>query len=268
MTPCTRSLTVTALIICMVLPAWGQQYLLYVPQPVISGQKAPSQNGILVQEIEIRKGDTLYDLSRKFSGRGMYFPQILLFNSIKNPDLIRAGDTLRVPVSKHEANDTERTDTKPTAASHKSETAGGRKTAVKSKLHSPARQSGAVLPASTPGTDLSLSDLNTAGKSKNRANRQKKTPAHTKKDQLHKSPSATPSSSSLPSLHKGATVTPAVDTTTGQKLFEAAVSAYRKDDCRTALELLDRYLADNSGSPLAADANLYKAECYLKLSAQ
>ncbi len=53
-----------------------------------------------------------------------------------------------------------------------------------------------------------------------------------------------------------------------QKLFETAVKAYRQDDCRTALELLDRYLADNSGSPLAADATLYKAECYLKLSAQ
>jgi len=53
-----------------------------------------------------------------------------------------------------------------------------------------------------------------------------------------------------------------------QKLFETAVKAYRQDDCRTALELLDRYLADNSGSPLAADATLYKAECYLKLSVQ
>ena len=61
---------------------------------------------------------------------------------------------------------------------------------------------------------------------------------------------------------------PAADAASGHKLFEAAVKAYRQDDCRTALELLDRYLTDNSGSPLAADAQLYKAECYLKLSAQ
>jgi LysM repeat protein len=217
----------------MVLPAWGREYLLYVPQPFTSGQPPSSQDGILVQEIEIRKGDTLYDLSRKFNGRGMYFPQILLFNSIKNPNLIYTGDTLRIPISKHEVNASERTDTKPAAA---------------------------MLPAATPGTDLSLSEK--------RAKRQKKTSTHTKNEPLHKSPSVTPPSSPLPSPHKGAAGTPAVDTATGQKLFEAAVAAYRKDDCRTALELLDHYLADNSGSPLAADANLYKAECYLKLSAQ
>ena len=75
--------------------------------------------------------------------------------------------------------------------------------------------------------------------------------------------------SRLPALDKGgaADVSPA-DATTGPKLFEAGIKAYRKDDCRAALELFDRYLAENSGSPLAADANLYKAECYLKLSAQ
>ncbi len=226
------------------------------------------QNGILVQEIEVRKGDTLYDLSRKFSGHGMYFPQILLFNSIKNPNLIRTGDTLRIPVSKREANVSERTDSKPADASRKSETSGGKNTAVKSESHPPARQSSAVLPDSARGTELSLSDLNTGGKSKHKAKRKKKALAHTKRDQARKSPSVTPLVSPLPSPYKGAAVTPAIDTATGQKLFEAAVNAYRREDCRTALELLDRYLADNSGSPLAADANLYKADCYLKLSAQ
>lgn len=52
----------------------------------------------------------------------------------------------------------------------------------------------------------------------------------------------------------------------GQNLFENAVRAYRQDDCKTALELFDRYLAENQASPLAADASFYKAECYLKLS--
>jgi TolA-binding protein len=73
----------------------------------------------------------------------------------------------------------------------------------------------------------------------------------------------------LPAAHERSTeVAPETNAVAGQKLFEAATKAYRKDDCRTALELFDRYLADNSNSPLAADANLYKAECYLKLSAQ
>lgn len=110
MRPCTRRTTVIALIICMALPAWGQQYLLYAPQPVPSGQKASSQDGILVQEIEIQKGDTLYALSRKFSGHGMYFPQILLFNSIKNPNLIYPGNTLRIPATQKEGPNLEHND--------------------------------------------------------------------------------------------------------------------------------------------------------------
>ena len=55
---------------------------------------------------------------------------------------------------------------------------------------------------------------------------------------------------------------------TGQQLFSQAVKAYRQDDFRTALDLFDRYLTANPGSPLAADASLYKAECYMKLSNQ
>lgn len=58
------------------------------------------------------------------------------------------------------------------------------------------------------------------------------------------------------------------EATAGQRLFEEAVTSYRKDDCHAALELLDRFLAANPGSPMAADANLYKAECYMKLSTQ
>lgn len=196
MKPRTRRMIIIALILCMAPPAWGQQFLLYSPQPVSSGQKAPSQDGILVREIEIRKGDTLYALSRKFSGHGMYFPQILLFNSIKNPNLIYSGHILRIPVSQKEAHGSDRINTKPTGASPRPK-ASGNKT------------------SSRPAAGV-----------------------------------------------------PAADASAGQKLYEAAVKAYRQDDCRTALELLDRYLADNSGSPLAADANLYKAECYLKLSAQ
>jgi LysM repeat protein len=221
MSPCTRHTTVIALIICMALPAWGQQYLLYTPQPVNSGQKTPSQDGILVKIIVVQKGDTLSGLSRKFSGRGMYFPQILLFNSIKNPDLIYAGNTLKIPVSQKEARDSD------------------------------------------------LSDLKTVGMGKNRASRHKrKTIVHAKENQPHESPAGTSPTSPRPAANKSAAAAPPAADSTGQNLFEAAVKAYRQDDCRTALELLDRYLADNSGSPLAADANLYKAECYLKLSAQ
>jgi TolA-binding protein len=53
-----------------------------------------------------------------------------------------------------------------------------------------------------------------------------------------------------------------------QRQFERAVKAYRLGDYRRAVELFDRFLADYPASSLAADASLYKAECYLKQSSQ
>jgi len=239
MTPLARSTIVIALCICLTPSAWGQQYLLYTPQPVPAGQKAAVHDGILVREIEIKKGDTLFALSRKFSGRGMYFPQILLFNSIKNPNLIYAGKSLKVPVAHNEAGDSDRSDAGPAVGIPKPQASGDKKKPAKTGNHAPIRHSAPSSPVSSPSTELSLSDLKAGGTGKSKVVRTKKKAA-----------------------------APAVDTAAGQKLFEAAVKAYRQDDCRNALELFDRYLADNSGSPLAADANLYKAECYLKLSAQ
>ena len=227
MTPCSRRTIVIALITCMALPAWGEQYLLYSPHPVTSGERAASPNGILVREITIQKGDTLSGLSRRFSGHRMYFPQILLFNSIKNPDLIYAGKSLRVPIIQ--------------------------------------KESAAVpLPVSAPAAELSLSDLKTVAKGKNGAKQKHaKTTAKTKKPPSRALPAVvvTPASFRAAESKKPAAAA-------GQELFEAAVKAYRQDDCRTALDLLDRYLAADPASPLAADANLYKADCYLKLSAQ
>jgi LysM repeat protein len=265
MTPRTHRSAIITLIICMALPAWGEQYLLYTPQPVPSGQKAPEQEGVLVQEIEVQRGDTLYGLSRKFSGHGMYYPQILLFNSIKNPDLIYPGKNLKIPLSANAAHDSGHADAKPAAAAHKSKGTGDRKPLLKAGTAAPANHAGAASPASPPSTELSLSDLKAVGTGKAKASRHQTKPAlHAKKKSSHGTPAAVASSGQLPAAHKSAATSPAA----GQKLFEAAVKAYRQDDCRTALELLDRYLADNSSSPLAADANLYKAECYLKLSAQ
>jgi LysM repeat protein len=266
MTPCTRHTAVIALVICLALPAWGQQYLLYAPQPVTSGQKTSSQDGVLVQEIEIQKGDTLYNLSRKFSGHGTYFPQILLFNSIKNPDLIYAGSTLKVPVTQKAAQDSDGTGTKSTGASRKPKASGDKKTSSKTEEKPTAVQkTNGSSPALRPSTELSLSDLKTVGAAKTGINRQKRKAAiAVKKNQIKESTVVAVPPPPLPSSHNSAVS----DDAAGQKLFEAAVKAYRQNDCHTALEQLDLFLANNSGSPLAADANLYKAECYLKLSAQ
>lgn len=73
---------------------------LYSPQPV---QDSIRGDGVLVREVTIRKGDTLSALSKRFSGRGYYYPQILLFSEIKNPHRIYPGQIVRVPLARRPA---------------------------------------------------------------------------------------------------------------------------------------------------------------------
>jgi LysM repeat protein len=87
---------------CAALAANADEYHLYRPEKVQSKNIPLPGDGVLTRTIVIRKGDTLSSLSRRYGGRGSFFPQILLFNRIKNPDLIYAGDLLRVPVTELE----------------------------------------------------------------------------------------------------------------------------------------------------------------------
>lgn len=77
----------------------AQEFLLYEPKPVAEA-KVPSSpdQGVLVQRVEVKRGDTLKKISRQHLGVGSWFPQVLLFNTIKNPDLIYPGQRLLVPV--------------------------------------------------------------------------------------------------------------------------------------------------------------------------
>lgn len=96
-----RTLVIGAVVTVLAgaVPAWCDQFYLYSPRAVEAAavNRAPSE--ILVREILVQKGDTLYGLSRRFSGHGAHYPQILLFNDIKDPDKIYAGSTLRLPVT-------------------------------------------------------------------------------------------------------------------------------------------------------------------------
>jgi len=81
-------------------PAFAGEYLLYQPNPVESDASPQPGEGVLVKKITVRRGDTLSALSRQFSGKATYFPQILLFNKIRNPNLIYADQELLVPLSR------------------------------------------------------------------------------------------------------------------------------------------------------------------------
>jgi TolA-binding protein len=190
-----------------VTPGWSQQQYLYAPRPVAAEEKVRKEDGILVQEVPVKKGDTLSRISRRFSGHGSYFPQILLFNDIKNPDRIYTGTTLRIPVSRSGL------------------TGQAAPSPVQGKKH------GVPSAGPVPGSTAAELNQGTAVKEKKRI--QKRTSAASE-----------------------------------QRQFERAIKAYRQGDYRRALELFDRFLADYPASALAADASLYKAECYLKQSNQ
>ena len=90
---------VMALLLLGATASWGGDYI-YSPRPV-EGEAA--DDGVLVREVTVKKGDNLSRLSKKYSGRDYYYPQILLFNEIKNPHWIQIGQVLRVPLSRKAA---------------------------------------------------------------------------------------------------------------------------------------------------------------------
>jgi len=223
MAHCVFGIVIVIALFAGVTPGWSQHYL-YAPKPVAAEEKFQKKDGVLVQEVPVKKGDTLSAISRKFSGHGSYFPQILLFNDIRNPDRIYTGNVLKVPVSRSGATDQ--------SAKHQAQ----------SRVPD--------VPTAGPASDSSTGELKqgTAVKKK-------------KRDMKHKAAAANTHA-------KSAKQPPAAVAASGQRLFERAVKAYRQDDYRMALELFDRFLTEHPSSVLAADASLYKAECYLKQSSQ
>lgn len=74
--------------------AWTADFI-YKPSPL----DTEAAEGIRVREVTVKKGDTLSHISKRYSGRGHYYPQILLFNDIRNPHRIMPGQIVRVPLS-------------------------------------------------------------------------------------------------------------------------------------------------------------------------
>lgn len=264
---------VVLLFVSLATPVRSQQYYLYSPKQLSPQEKAQAKEGVLVREVPVQKGDTLFGISRKFSGHGSYYPQILLFNDIKDPNLICPGNVVKVPVTKAQAAEVKgKAQTlKKQSAEQPAEVVKKAQTAVSAPSQKKAE---AGKTPSEPLTELSLNELKRvdAGKHKKHGAKKKSAACPPKRAKGEKQHAATKVARKPASaVHAPIERQPhpsRVDTTSGQKLFEMAVKSYRQDDCRTALDLFDRFLTENSSSPLAADASLYKAECYLKLSSQ
>ncbi len=283
---------VAALIFSFAVPAWGEQQYLYSPKPAGPEEQGQGKEGILVREVPVEKGDTLSGISRRFSGHGSYYPQILLFNEVKNPNLIYAGSTLRVPVGKGPAAEIPEARPAPSARKKARRHAGKKASsavqaapfAVLPSRHKERPATGKA-PSGDQTMELSPSDLKglEVGREKKAEVRRKLAPEQHKRVSVRPRKEKQTVGEERVRPQKGkqtvgeerpagrapdASSAPLPGEEAGQKLFTQAVKAYRQDDFRTALDLFDRFLTANPGSPLAADASLYKAECYLKLSNQ
>jgi len=241
MTRSASGLAAAILFIALAVPALGQNYFLYTPKPATVEERKQAKDSILVREVTVQKGDTLSALSRTYSGRSSYYPQILLFNNIRNPHLIHIGDNIKVPVTRDESAETK----KKSAAS-----------APKMASSAPRKQEAANPAVTQPVSELSLNDLKQTGTSieKKKARRE---PRKASVREGKKRNTAEPALTAAQATKNSAS---------GNALYEQAKAAYQKGDCTTALPLLDRFIADNPSSPQAAEASLSKADCYLKLS--
>ncbi|MFZ3209638.1 MAG: LysM peptidoglycan-binding domain-containing protein [Geobacteraceae bacterium] len=178
----------------------ADEYRLYTPQPVeTTDLPATPEKGILVKIITIKQGDTLSALSRKFFGRGLFYPEFLPFNEINNPDLIYAGKKLRIPLAK----------ASKAATHHKPE-----------EKHEAAR------------------------------NATMRTPR--KESKIVRRDTTQPS-------------TQAVGASEATE-FERAVKLYQQGAYQKALIAFDGFLERHPSSIFAADATLYRGDCYIHLS--
>lgn len=199
----------------------GDEYNLYTPHKVASGQ-APSspEEGVLTRTITIRRGDTLWGLSRKYTGMGSYYPQILPFNMIENPNLIYAGASLQVPVARGTSAEAS---AKPLKGG---QTARGAKAGYSPTVRKERQPKDAERSVAVPAPAVVVPVAPAARKV---------------------SPAATSESGS-------------------QRDYQRAVTIYKKGEYREALDAFDAFLTRHPDSPLAPDATLYRADCYMKLS--
>ena len=71
-----------------------------------AGNRPPKE-----KEYTVQTGDTLYDISNRYYGTGIYFDDIAEYNNIDNPDDIKAGDVIKLPnnitneIERDESND-------------------------------------------------------------------------------------------------------------------------------------------------------------------
>lgn len=195
------------------------------------------KDGVSYREVTVQNGDTLFGISRKFRQEGSLYSETIRFNDIKAPYKIVSGDVIKVPLFRD----------KKVKESH----------SVKQKLPKPA-----TVAQKTPTTAKAVIKTMPA-KSLSESISSKKAILPPEAI-IIKVPAEVHSAPDKISILQPQT--PANNSTNRQKLYELAIKSYRNGDCQTAIQLFGRFLAENSPSALAADASMFIADCYIKLS--
>lgn len=196
------------------------------------------KDGVSYREVTVQSGDTLFDISKKYRKEGSLYSETLRFNDMKDPDHIAAGDIIKVPLFM--------------------ETKGNKKNPVKQKQLK-SDMIGVQKPISTlKKPSAEAVSLFTNNSTSVRMSNQSPAPVINKnKVEL----SSKPTELAVPSVPIFSN-----NSTSKQKLYEQAIRSYRSGDCRTAIQLFGQFLTEQTSSALAADASLFIADCYLRLS--
>lgn len=255
-------LTLPCLLTTLLAPvlSYGEDFLLYTPKPAEKDQVPASPGeGILVRSITVKRGDTLSNISHKYIGRASWYPQVLLFNSIENPDLIYTGDKLLVPVPSEQAATEKKHLKVEKHHGNRHRAAVRRKAVAKPEAAQPETVNPELVRPQTvkrkPAKQVAVPREST----KPEATR----PVTVKPEAVRQMP--VPSEVSRATRPKSQVRPIATDE---QGSYQQAKLAYLKGDYQTALELFTQFRSKYPNSTFSADVALYQADCLLHLSGE
>ena len=258
-------LTLPSLLATLLTPviSCGEEFLLYTPKPAEGGQAPASPDeGVLVRSVTVKRGDTLSDLSRKYLGKGGWYPQLLLFNSIKNPDLIYTGDKLLVPVPPGQAAAAE-----PQAAPAKKHVRGG-KHGKRHRAHRlGAARHAAVAKPETAKPEAAKPEVMPKPVTRE-SDKPEPKPESLRREVKPKAGKRERVKSEIPRAAKPEKSSLRPITTDEQGRYQQAKLAYLNSDYQKALELFTDFRSKYPNSTFSADVALYQADCLLHLSGE
>lgn len=194
------------------------------------------KDGVSFREVTVAPGDTLSGIATRYHKEGASYAEILRVNKITNPGRVKAGTVVKVILNR-----------KPL------DRPKGAKQAAPATSSPPAATIIAVrkaLPQQPKFPDNSTARMTPAGSTGVAP------------------PAPVPNHAAIPAANHGLDgQQPAASASdSGQRMYEQAIKSYRQGDFKTAIRLFGELLAGHPDSSLSADASLFIADCYLKLS--